>query len=71
MKYAKVQSTEQLPRWGGGGIKEISTYYHMLREYLSIYKDTYPTTTTIIQADRNDCFYRTFISIPHAVEVFL
>ena len=51
-------------------IEEIPTYYYMLREYLPIYKDTYPTTTTIIQANKNDCFYRTFISIPHAVEVF-
>ena len=42
----------------------------MLREYLSKYKDTYPTSATILQADKNNCFYRNFISIPHAVEVF-
>ena len=51
-------------------ITEIPTYYHMLREYLSKYKDTYPTSTTVLQADTNNCFYRNFISIPDAVEVF-
>ena len=50
-------------------ISEIPTYYKMLRKYLVTYTEKYTRATAVIQADKNECFFKTMITIPHAVDI--
>ena len=51
-------------------VEEIPNFYHLLIPYLKEYNNDNPNTSSIVQVDSKDCFYRTLVSIPHAKEIF-
>jgi hypothetical protein len=51
-------------------VEEIPNFYRLMISYLKDYNNENPNSSSIVQVDSNNCFYRTLVSIPHAKEVF-
>ena len=49
---------------------EIPNYYNMLIPFIKRYCSEYKEASAVIQADKNDCFYRVVVSIPNATMEF-